>query len=239
MDLDNFKIVNDTIGHTLGDALLKSVAHRLSTCLRDGDTAARFGGDEFVVMLPDISDIQDAATVASKILESLIPPFDIEQHEVFVRISIGISIYPDNSKDIDGLLAEADAAMYHAKKLGKNNYQFFTPEMNNLAQNYMKFEKHLRRALEQNELVLYYQPQIDVETGMVIGIEALIRWFSPELGMVAPGDFIPFAEETGLIVPIGAWVLKTACAQAKAWQQNGLPDSCCGQFVQPPISSSS
>lgn len=223
LDLDNFKVVNDTIGHTLGDVLLKRVAHRIADCLREGDTAARLGGDEFVVMLPDISDAQDAAKVAGKILESLASPFDIDQHEVFISVSIGISIYPNNSKHMDGLLADADGAMYHAKKLGKNNYQFFTPEMNGSAQNYMKLEKHLRRALEQNQFRLYYQPQVDIETGLIIGMEALIRWFSPELGMIAPCDFIPLAEETGLIVSIGAWVLKTACAQAKFWQQNGLP----------------
>ncbi|MDD5581446.1 MAG: EAL domain-containing protein [Methylobacter sp.] len=223
LDLDNFKVVNDTIGHTLGDVLLKRVAHRLAECLRDSDTAARLGGDEFIVMLPDLSDVQDAAKVAAKILESLTLPVDIDQHKVFVSVSIGISIYPNNSQNMDGLLADADGAMHHAKKLGKNNYQFFTPEMNSSAQKYMKLEKHLRRALEQNELALYYQPQVDIEMGLIIGVEALIRWFSPELGMVAPLDFIPLAEETGLIMPIGAWVLKTACAQARLWQKNGLP----------------
>ncbi len=223
LDLDNFKVVNDTIGHSLGDLLLKNVAQRLVLCLRDGDTAARFGGDEFVIMLPDLSEIQDAATVAAKILDAVTAPFDIHQHEVFVRFSIGISIYPDNSLHLDGLLADADAAMYHAKKLGKNNYQFFTPTMNSSAQNYMRLEKHLRRALEQQELALYYQPQVDVASGAIIGMEALVRWFNPELGVVSPSDFIPFAEETGLIVPIGSWVLKTACTQAELWRQNGMP----------------
>ncbi|ATG91023.1 diguanylate cyclase [Methylomonas koyamae] len=223
LDLDNFKVINDTIGHTSGDGLLRAVASRIGRCLRDGDTAARLGGDEFIVMLPDLSEVQDAAKVAGKILESLHSSFDIDRHEVFVSFSIGISVYPDDSRDMEGLLANADSAMYYAKKLGKNNYQFFTPEMNRTAQNYMKLEKHLRRAMEQGELELYYQPQIDVASGKVICMEALIRWFSAELGTVPPGDFIPFAEESGLIVPIGAWVLKTACIQAKLWERAGLP----------------
>ncbi|PPD31941.1 MAG: diguanylate cyclase [Methylomonas sp.] len=221
LDLDNFKVVNDTVGHTCGDALLKSVAQRISDCLREGDTAVRLGGDEFIVLLPDLSDTQDAAKVADKILELLKSPFVIERHEVYA--SIGISIYPHNAKNMEGLLSTADGAMYYAKKLGKNNYQFFTPEMNSSAQSYIKLEKHLRRALEQHEFVLHYQPQVDVKTGMIIGMEALIRWMSPELGMVNPADFIPLAEDTGLIVPIGAWVLKTACSQARFWHQNGFP----------------
>lgn len=223
LDLDNFKVVNDTIGHTCGDALLKSVSQRISDCLREGDTAVRLGGDEFIVLLPDLSDTQDAAKVADKILELLKSPFMIERHEVYASASIGISIYPHNAKNMEGLLSTADGAMYYAKKLGKNNYQFFTPEMNSSAQKYLKLEKHLRRALEQDEFVLHYQPQVDVKTGMIIGMEALIRWMSPELGMVSPADFIPLAEDTGLIVPIGAWVLKMACLQARFWQQNGFP----------------
>jgi len=223
LDLDNFKLVNDTIGHTLGDALLQKVAQRISGCLRDGDTVARLGGDEFVIMLPDLIDIQDAAKVASKILEALSPPFDLDQHELFVSVSIGISIYPDNAQNMDGLLADADGAMYYAKKLGKNNYQFFTPNLNSSTKHLIKLEKHLRRALDQNEFILHYQPQIDIESGRIIGMEALIRWQSPELGWVGPNDFIPMAEETGLIVSIGAWVIKTACAQAKYWQEMGLP----------------
>ncbi|OAI17153.1 diguanylate cyclase [Methylomonas lenta] len=223
LDLDNFKVVNDTIGHTCGDELLKSVAQQISDCLREGDTVARLGGDEFIVLLPDLSDTQDAAKVANKILELLNSPFDIGQHEVYASVSIGISIYPHNSKNMEGLLSNADGAMYYAKKLGKNNYQFFTPEMNRSAQQYIKLEKYLRRALEQNEFVLHYQPQVDVKTGRIIGMEALIRWMNPKLGLVNPADFIPLAEDTGLIVPIGAWVLKTACKQAKFWQQNGFP----------------
>lgn len=223
LDLDNFKVINDTIGHTCGDELLKSVAQRISDCLREGDTAVRLGGDEFIVLLPDLSDTQDAAKVASKILELLKFTFVFDRHEVYASVSIGISIYPHNAKNMEGLLSNADSAMYYAKKLGKNNYQFFTPELNSSAQKYIKLEKHLRRALEQHEFVLHYQPQVDVKTGMIIGMEALIRWMSPELGMVSPADFIPLAEDTGLIVPIGAWVLKTACSQAKVWQQNGFP----------------
>jgi diguanylate cyclase (GGDEF)-like protein len=223
LDLDNFKVINDSIGHTCGDSLLKNVSKRILACLREGDTAARLGGDEFVVLLPDISDPQDAAKVASKILVSLKSSFDIDRHEVYASVSIGISIYPHNANNMEGLLSNADGAMYYAKKLGKNNYQFFTPEMNSSAQKYMKLEKHLRRALEQNEFVLHYQPQVDINTGMIIGMEALIRWKSPELGMVNPVDFIPLAEETGLIVPIGAWVLKTACLQARFWLENGCP----------------
>jgi len=223
LDLDNFKVVNDTIGHTCGDELLKCVAQRISACLREGDTAVRLGGDEFIVLLPDLADTQDAAKVAGKILEQLKSPFAIDRHEVYAGASIGISIYPHNTQNMEGLLSTADGAMYYAKKLGKNNYQFFTPEMNSSAQKYIKLEKHLRRALEQDEFVLHYQPQVDVKTGAVTGMEALIRWMSPELGMVSPADFIPLAEDTGLIVPIGAWVLKTACSQAKVWQQTGFP----------------
>ncbi|MCQ8103186.1 EAL domain-containing protein [Methylomonas sp. SURF-2] len=223
LDLDNFKLVNDTLGHTCGDQLLKCVARRISDCLREGDTAVRLGGDEFIVLLPDLTDTQDAAKVASKVLESLQPPFAIDRHEVYVSASIGISIYPHNANNMEELLSSADGSMYYAKKLGKNNYQFFTPEMNGSAQTYIKLEKHLRRALEQDEFMLHYQPQVDVKTGTIIGMEALIRWISPELGMVSPADFIPLAEDTGLIVPIGAWVLKTACLQARSWQKIGRP----------------
>ncbi|WP_020484532.1 EAL domain-containing protein [Methylomonas sp. MK1] len=223
LDLDNFKAINDTFGHAVGDELLKAVAKRISACLREGDTPSRMGGDEFIIMLPNIADSLDAAKVAIKILHALNEPLQVQQHQIYSRASIGISIYPDNSLSFDELLAQADSALYHAKKLGKNNYQFFTPEMNSAAQYYLKLEHHLRQALELDELVLHYQPQVKIDNGCIIGMEALIRWHNHALGIVMPDQFIGLAEETGLIVPIGAWVLRTACKQARAWQLAGMP----------------
>lgn len=223
VDLDDFKNVNDTLGHSLGDVLLKEAARRISNCLRAGDTVARLGGDEFAILLPDLAGAPDVAAIAEKIQEALGRSFIIERHEIFVGASIGISIHPGDASDMEGLLAAADTAMYHAKKLGKCNYQFFAAKMNVMAQARLKTERHLRHALERRELLLCYQPQVDLKTNRVIGMEALLRWNHPEFGLVPPVDFIPLAENTGLILPIGAWVLHAACLQAKRWQEAGTP----------------
>lgn len=223
IDLDNFKAINDTLSHQVGDLLLKQAAGKISACLREDDTVARQGGDEFIVLLRNIVNSRDAAQVSQKILSALENPFDIKDHEVFIGASIGISIFPDNADNIETLLANADAAMYHAKRLGKNNYQFFTEDMNYAARRAQKLEKHLRQALHLHELEIYYQAQVQAKSGKIIGMEALLRWHNDEFGHVSPADFIPLAEETGLIVSIGEWVLHEACAQAKRWQQAGKP----------------
>lgn len=234
LDLDNFKRINDTFGHRIGDLLLKAVADRLKESVRDSDsvarqhtdilnvTVARQGGDEFTVLLSEVREPQDVARVAQRFLDKLSRPFLLDGHEVFITASIGIAIYAIDGKDMDSLLKNADAAMYHAKGQGKNNYQFYKQSMNATALERLELENDLRRALERKEFLLYYQPQIDVRTGTIVGMEALIRWQHPVRGLVSPADFIPLTEETGLIIPIGAWVLQTACAQNKAWQAAGL-----------------
>lgn len=230
LDLDRFKFVNDSLGHSTGDRLLKAVAERLKGCVREGDTVARLGGDEFVVILEDMAQPQDAALVAQKILESFVRPFRVEipqeggdAQEFFFTTSIGISLYPGDGDDAQALLKNADTAMYRAKERGGNNYQFFAREMDTRAHKRLGLENALHRALEQEQFVLHYQPQVELASGRVVGVEALLRWNHPEQGLVGPAEFIPLLEETGLIVPVGEWVLRAACAQAEAWRGAGLP----------------
>jgi len=223
LDLDRFKTVNDSLGHTGGDALLRAVAIRLQACLREVDTVARLGGDEFVIVLEDIHHEEFAATVARKVLKALEAPFLLEGHELFITASIGITFFPRDGEDTDTLLKHADTAMYSAKEEGRNNSKFFAPEMNQRTLEHLIMEQNLRHALKRNELELYYQPQMDLASGRIVGVEALLRWRDPQQGLIPPSAFVPFAEERGLIIPIGEWAIRTACAQVKVWQNEGLP----------------
>lgn len=233
LDLDRFKTINETLGHSVGDRLLCGVAERLTSCLRGSDTVARFAGDGFALLLTQISNTEDAARIARRtennaveiahnILEALRQPFNCEGHALYITASMGIGVYPHDGKDTQTLLRNTGAALNRVKEEGGSSYQFYTASMNAKALQQLVVENNLRLALEREEFVLHYQPQVEISSGRIIGVEALIRWQSPELGLVSPADFIPLAENNGLIVPIGEWSLRTACAQNKSWQEDGL-----------------
>ncbi|MBI5197390.1 MAG: EAL domain-containing protein [Nitrospirae bacterium] len=224
LDLDRFQRINDTLGHETGDRLIQAVAHRLKQCVRDGDTVARLGGDEFGLILADIKQEYDVPKVAQKILDSLSNLFALEERELFVTASIGISIHPNDGDEAEVLFQKADTAMSRAKEQGKNNYQLYSPTMNTRAFERLVLETSLRHALEREEFLLHYQPQVDLLTGKVVGMEALVRWQHPDLGLISPVEFIPVLEETGLIVPVGEWILRTASAQNQDWEKAGFTD---------------
>jgi len=222
LDLDGFKHINDSLGHAIGDKLLQSVAKRLLACVRSSDTVSRQGGDEFVVILTEIAHARDAGVKARKILESLTAPHDIDQYRLSITGSIGVTTYPEDGQDAEILIKNADLAMYKAREKGPNNYHFFEQDMNVRAIERQSVEASLRLALERDEFLLHYQPKIDLKTGNITGVEALIRWQHPDRGLVPPRQFISVAEDCGLMLPIGRWVLRESCRQAKAWQDAGL-----------------
>jgi diguanylate cyclase (GGDEF)-like protein len=223
LDLDRFKVINDTLGHAVGDQLLQQVAERLQSCLRSCDVIARWGGDEFTLLLPHLGSVADINKIAQRILDQLATPFQLETHELYITASLGVALAPYDGEDAQMLMKNADSAMYQVKQQGKNGYQLYHQSINQTALEQLILEGDLRKALQRDEFVLYYQPQIDLLTQQTIGLEALIRWNHPRLGFISPGQFIPLAEETGLICAIGDWVLQTACKQHQHWRSMGLP----------------
>ena len=221
LDLDHFKHINDSLGHKVGDSLLTHIAKRLSQTVREYDTVARLGGDEFVLLLPR-ANAAGAQRVAGKVAQAFNAPFQVGPHELTLGCSVGVALYPQDGRDFDALVQSADMAMYGAKRQGRNTYRFFTSQMQAQSMRALELENALRRALEREQLCLHYQPQVDANTGKILGVEALLRWQHPKLGAVSPAEFIPIAESSGLILPIGQWVMATAAQQLKAWRDKGL-----------------
>ena len=221
-DLDRFKLINDTLGHQVGDRLIQQAVQRLKNCIREQDIIARWGGDEFALLLPQINSQEDVSAIANRILSALQPPFNLENRPIHITSSMGIAIYPEHGADAETLLRNADAALSQAKRQGRNNYQYYNLTFNSQSHKLLTLESLLHSALEKEEFLLYYQPIVNIFTGKIAKMEALLRWQNPQLGLVAPYKFIPLAEENGTIIPIGEWVLKTACTQNKLWQTMGL-----------------
>jgi diguanylate cyclase (GGDEF)-like protein len=220
VDLDRFKLINDSLGHEIGDKLLKAVAQRMQSAVRQADTVSRVGGDEFIVLLSRIETARDAAVTAEKLIAVVSQPYQIEQHELLLTASIGISIYPDSGKDASSLMRNADTSMYSAKGQGRNRYQFHSKDLTSVAAERLSLEHDLRGALARNEIYSVYQPQIELATGRIIGAEALMRWERPRQGSVSPASFIPVAEDSGLILPLGEYILKESCLQARKWREH-------------------
>jgi len=226
LDIDRFKMINDTLGHSVGDELLRLVAVRLKKTLRETDTVARIGGDEFIILLSSVNDRNDVSNLSDKILKSLVVPFRLRDHELFISTSLGVCMSHDDSHDSEDIVKKADIAMYHAKSMGRNNVQFYNNNMDQNASRRFVISNSLRRGLEQNEFLVYYQPKLDIVTGRIVSMEALVRWDHPELGLLSPVEFIQLAEENGLIMQLGEWVLRESCIQNVKWQSEGIMDLC-------------